>query len=149
MSDEKVTPKKGKKYFREWSVIFLRRLAAYGNVSKAAFEAGVSRETVYKFRRSNVGFSQAWDEALDQAADIMEAEAWRRAVKGVEEPVGWYKGKPGGSVRRYSDTLLIFLLKAHRPQKFRDNVVVDQSGDINITVRYEDGGANSNPEETT
>ncbi len=35
--------------------------------------------------------------AKEDAADTLEAEACRRAVEGVEKPVGWYKGKPGGS----------------------------------------------------
>ena len=46
----------------------------------------------------------------------------RRAVEGVEEPAGWYKGEPGGMVRRYSDTLLIFKLKGELPQKYADRV---------------------------
>ncbi len=45
------------------------------------------------------------------ALDVLEDEVTRRAVEGVEEPAGWYKGKSGGTVRRYSDTLLIFRLK--------------------------------------
>jgi hypothetical protein len=42
-----------------------------------------------------------WDEALEDACDILEAEAWKRA-------------------RDKSDLLLIFLLKAHRPAKYRE-----------------------------
>ncbi len=45
-------------------------------------------------------------------------------LEGVEEPVGWYKGVPGGTVRRYSDVLLMFLLKALRPEKYRERVEV-------------------------
>ena len=44
--------------------------------------------------------------------------------KKVQKPVGWYKGKPGGTVREYSDILLIFLLKALRPEKYRERVDV-------------------------
>lgn len=151
MSDTGDTPKKEPKPFYEWSPLFLRRLAACGNVSKAANEAKITRNTAYRHRKSNSRFKQSWDNALEQAADIMEAEAWRRAVKGVKEPVGWYKGKPGGAVRHYSDTLLIFLLKAHRPERFRENVNVQQSGDIKIRVEYGDGrgGTGSKPAATT
>lgn len=45
------------------------------------------------------------------AADLLEAEVHRRAVEGWVEPTGWYKGVPGGYVRRFSDVLLIFKLK--------------------------------------
>ena len=55
-------------------------------------------------------------------AAFAEVEARRRAVEGVEEPVGWFQGTPGGTVRKYSDTLLIFLLKGARPHKYRDNI---------------------------
>lgn len=37
---------------------------------------------------------------------------YRRAVEGVETPVGWYKGNPGAYVREYSDTRLMFRLAA-------------------------------------
>ncbi len=38
--------------------------------------------------------------------------------------MGWYKGKPGGTVREYSDILLIFLLKALRPERYRERAEV-------------------------
>ena len=53
--------------------------------------------------------------------DDLELEARRRAVEGTERPV-FYQGGEVGYVREYSDTLLIFLLKAHRPNKFRERV---------------------------
>ena len=45
-------------------------------------------------------------------------------MEGVEEPTGWYKGEPGGFIRRYSDTLLIFLLKGLKPEVYRERVHV-------------------------
>ena len=62
----------------------------------------------------------AVDHAREEAADTLEAEARRRAIEGVEEPV-FHKGERVGTVRKHSDLLLIFLLKGARPQKFRDN----------------------------
>jgi hypothetical protein len=135
-----LTPEKSEKTknFFDWSPVFLRCLTEKGNVSEAAKEANVSRTIVYRHRSNNDRFKKAWDDALAQAADVLEAEAWRRAVEGVEEPVGWYQGKPGGTVTRYSDTLLIFLLKAHKPDKFRENISVSQSGEFVIKVKYGD-----------
>ena len=52
----------------------------------------------------------------------VESEAFKRAAFGVRKPAGWYKGKPGGYVREYSDILAIFLLKGLRPEKYRDRV---------------------------
>ena len=62
--------------------------------------------------------------AQEVAADLLESEAFKRAAFGVRKPAGWYKGKPGGYVREYSDILAIFLLKGLRPEKYRDRVEV-------------------------
>lgn len=145
MTDEKLTPEKegqngNGKTFYEWSPLFLCHLAECGNVSKAAQRAGISRTIAYRHRANNEQFRKAWEDALEQAADVLEAEAWRRAVDGIEEPVGWYQGHAGGTVTRYSDTLLIFLLKAHRPDKFRERVDVKQDGEVTITVNYGERG---------
>lgn len=97
-------------------------LAAYRetcNVRLAADMAETSRSSVYRWRDQDTEFEEAFELARADAADILEAEAHRRAVEGVEKPVGWYMGEPGGTVREYSDTLLIFLLKGARPEKYR------------------------------
>ena len=39
-------------------------------------------------------------------------------------PWGGYKGQAGGTVRRYSDTLLIFLLKGLKPEVYRERLEV-------------------------
>jgi hypothetical protein len=72
--------------------------------------------------KDDLTLQAALKEAEDAAADKIEAEAFRRAVEGVEKPVGWHKGKPGGYVREYSDTLLIFLLKGLRPERYKERV---------------------------
>ncbi|MCH7474353.1 MAG: hypothetical protein IIA27_06745 [Gemmatimonadetes bacterium] len=84
--------------------------------------AGVGRSSHYRWLEKDPEYREAFELAKEDAADILEAEAYRRAVEGVEKPVGWYKGKPGGTVREYSDILLIFLLKALRPEKYRERV---------------------------
>ncbi len=38
--------------------------------------------------------------------------------------MGWYKGVAGGTVRRYSDNLLMFLLKGARPEQYRERYEV-------------------------
>jgi hypothetical protein len=50
-------------------------------------------------------------------------------VDGWDEPV-YYRGAVVGQVRKYDSTLLIFLLKARRPERFRDTVAVQHSGSI-------------------
>lgn len=94
-------------------------MAKTGNVTLAADACGVARATVYNHRSSDPAFARAWDEALDEATDALEAEARRRALEGFEVPV-FYKGEECGIIRKYSDGLLMLLLKAYRPGRFKD-----------------------------
>jgi hypothetical protein len=116
---------------------FLKALEQSGNVSAAAAACGIHRTTAYLQRKTDREFAREWDEALEVACDSLEHEARRRALEGCDEPV-FYEGSVCGHVRKYSDTLMIFLLKAHRPHKFRDNVAVSHSGDVTIRVEYAD-----------
>lgn len=70
-----------------WVSPFLEQLTATGNVSASARSVGVSSTNVYALRKSDGDFAAAWDQALEDASDDLEAEARRRAIKGVEEPV--------------------------------------------------------------
>jgi hypothetical protein len=53
---------------------------------------------------------------------MLEDEAKRRAHDGIDEPV-FYQGEKCGVVRKYSDNLLIFMLKARRREKFSERSV--------------------------
>lgn len=122
----KLTPKKR----RAWKPIFLQALRASPNVTAAARSAGLSREHVYNTRERDATFAKQWDDALEQSTDKAVGEAYRRAVKGVLKPVfGSLGGNKGngqiGKVREFSDTLMIFLLKAHRPEIYRERIEID------------------------
>ena len=117
-----MTPKKGR---NSWKPLFLDTLRGTGNVRLAASNADVARQVAYRARDSSRQFRADWDEALEEARELLEAEARRRAAIGVDEPV-YYKGQVVGQIRKYSDNLLMFLLKAHWPEKFRENLSIDQ-----------------------
>jgi hypothetical protein len=102
---------------------FLRHLEMTGNVTVACAQAEVGKTQVYEWRKDDIEFRFAWDDAIESAADLLEAEAFRRGVQGTRRPV-YQGGVLVGHVQEYSDTLLIFLLKAARPHKFRDRVEV-------------------------
>jgi hypothetical protein len=110
------TPQKRK---GEWKPDFLKALAETGNVGASARLAGIGRTAVFRHRHNDPIFAEAWDDAIDEAADLLEAEAWRRAVKGTEKPV-YQGGVLVGHIQEYDTTLLIFLLKGIRPEKYRD-----------------------------
>ena len=114
-----------------WRGVFLDRLKATGNVTLAATGAGVTRQNAYRTRSRNKAFRRSWDEALEQAVDLLEGEARRRAT-GISRDI-YYAGEKVGEESVYSDMLLIFLLKAHRPHLYRDNVKVEHSGGMEVT----------------
>ena len=94
--------------------IFIEEIARSGNISAAARVAGASRQEFYRTREEDPEFAAAWEDAIQQATDRLELEARRRAHDGYEEPV-FYQGVEVATVRKYSDQLMIQLLKAHHP----------------------------------
>ena len=134
-----------------WRKKFLENLAETGVVTHSARAAGVSKTAVHISRRRDSKFAQAWDRALDSATDRLENEAVRRAVDGVEEPV-YQGGKQVGTITRYSDTLLIFLLKANRDKFRQANMppIVGTQNNLTInsyTVVEDARNVNVSPEE--
>ena len=85
-----------------WGKAVIQAIAQTGNLTLASQIAGVDRAVVYRRYKADAEFRQQYDEAMETGIDILEAEARRRAMAG-------------------SDTLLIFLLKGARPEKYRDN----------------------------
>lgn len=102
---------------------FLADFARTGNVTESCENVGVNRSTVYVWQEKDDQFVAGWREAEIQATERLESEARRRAVDGTQKPV-YQGGQLVGYITEKSDTLLIFLLKAHAPEKYRDNVSV-------------------------
>lgn len=103
---------------------FLAHFATMGNITAAAEAAGISRRVVYDWQERDQQFSLAFQEANAIATERLEAEAWRRAVDGdVNETPIMHGGRVITTITEHkrSDTLLIFLLKARAPGKYRDN----------------------------
>src|SRR4051794_38857909 len=97
----KSTPKKPKRTAGEWRPAFLAALRQHGNIRAACQAAGINRTTAYDHRARSAPFAAAWDTALEDACDVLEAMARQRAMA-------------------TSDLLLIFLLKSHRPAVYRE-----------------------------
>ena len=72
-------------------------------------------------------FLAAWEEAAEIGTKALEREAARRAYHGTLKPV-YQGGVKVGEIREYSDALLMFLLRARKPKKYRENYKV-QVGD--------------------
>ena len=102
-----------------WTKAFLAALAVEGVLSRASEIAGIDRSGVYRRRQADPEFDQACKDAMEAAADALEAEARRRALQGVEEPV-YQGGQLIGTKTVYSDSLLALLLKGRRKEVFAE-----------------------------
>lgn len=109
-----------------WRKVFIASLSQNGNVTDACEAAGIERSTAYRARNNDEKFAALWDETVEIAIDRLESEAWRRAAHGTNKPV-WYKGTLVGTELEYSDQLMVTLLKAHRPEKYKERVGVEYS----------------------
>lgn len=121
---------------------FLRLLSETGNVSHSAAGAATTRDAVYKRKKNDIKFAEEWDGAVLTATDALEQEARRRAF-GCEEPCVYQGRLTGDHITRYSDILLIFLLKGNNPEKFKDRVESDNTHSLdtsNVTVVFEGNG---------
>lgn len=112
---------------------YLDALARSGLPVHARRVAGIEKKTVIRWME-NPTFANAAEEAREMAVEVLEDECDRRAIRGTEEPIYW-RGKKVGSVRKYSDALLMFRLRAMKPHVYRDNAVTVNTGNVlQITI---------------
>ncbi len=113
---------------------FLAALEESGNVTASATAAGLKRSTVYQWRSEDPEFAEAWDAALELGLDALEDEAIRRGKDGVESYVvshGRIVLGPDGKPlieRKYSDGLLLAILRARRREVWGDKQDVNLNG---------------------
>lgn len=116
-----LTPKKTR--ISRWMRPFLQNLRQFPSVTEACRAAKVSRQRAYIARRNYPQFASDWDDALQEGLEALEGEAIRRAMVGEERiRPHFHNGRLiyEEVIKDKSDTLLIFLLKAHNPSKYRD-----------------------------
>lgn len=130
---------------RAWWPIFLAVLRDTGQITAASTAAGVHRATVYRHLREFPEFKEQFDDAREQAVDALEAEAWRRAKDGV--PRQKMVGEEKVVEIEYSDTLLKFLLTAHRPALYRTTQTLRHEGSIGIAEAMAAAAVVSDPDE--
>lgn len=117
---------------------FLSAICTCGTIRGSSRATGVSRNTHQQWMRNDPAYVALFDEAHQIAGEAMEQEARRRAMDGLVrkkfhngEPVMDPETGKQYEEREYSDTLLIFTLKALFPEKYRErtehNIAVDTS----------------------
>ena len=106
---------------------FLAAFRETASITKAADASKAHRRSHYKWLADDPDYAAAFERAKIEAGQTLEDEAIRRAHEGVLTPV-FYKGKPTGAVREYSDQLLMFLLRGFIPEKYKDRVTAEVGG---------------------
>ena len=87
----------------------LAKLATGASISASAKAAGVSRQTYYDWRENDETFAKLADEAIETGTDSLEDSALRQAKGG-------------------NTSLMVLLLKARRPDKYKDRIANEHSG---------------------
>lgn len=130
----------------------------YGDVTAACKTAGVSSQTVYKWRK-DLDFAKAWDLAITHVYEALFKAASKRASEGVEDYVvhdgrivvhHWdCEPKPSANGRyceddcdgrplirrKYSDSLVRGLLQARDPlDRHREKQTVQHEGEGGVLV---------------
>lgn len=95
--------------------LFLEAIAKGLSVSSACRAAGVGRATPYRWRKGNKVFARAWDEAEQDGVDKLEDRALQLAHAGDAK-------------------LVMFLLKAKRPEKYRESVNHNHAGGFDVNL---------------
>ncbi len=107
---------------------FLEVYAEAGSAIETKRRTGIADSDHRYWLKTDEVYRHAFERAKELAVDQLEAEAKRRAYEGVTEPV-FQGGKRVGEIQKYSDVLLIFLLKGALPERYREtlNVTYDLS----------------------
>lgn len=109
-------------------------IAAYvekGTIKAACDHAGINRSTFYDWQEKDETFSFRFKQAETLYNETLRDEIHRRAIEGWEEPLA-SAGKLLGTVRKFSDTLLIFHAKMRMPE-YREKTQVEVTGKVDVT----------------
>lgn len=109
----------------------IQEFADCGRIDLACARAGCDRSCHYAWLKAEPEYKAAYEIARAQSADLLEAEAHRRAYEGVTKPV-FQGGVQVGEIQEYSDSLLSFLLMARIPKVYGKRV--ELAGDPNAPL---------------
>lgn len=96
-----------------WRPLFLRLLRSSGNLRITAESVGITTRMVRNAMRRDSSFAALVGDAIEDHTSLLEREAVRRAMNG-------------------SDLLLMFMLKARDPEKYREKTTINGGSTINV-----------------
>ena len=111
--------------------VFLAAYGKTGGLLKAAAIAGSSIQQHHTWLK-DPAYVEAFEVAHKQSIEHLELEARRRGMDGVEEPI-YQNGQLVGYKQRYSDALLMFLLKGLDKGKYAEHTTVEAKN-VNVNA---------------
>jgi hypothetical protein len=139
MPEKKSTPSRVAK--------FLEAYAGCGSVTAAAAAAGINKALHYSRLQRDAEYRKAFEALQDRVGQEIEDVLVDRAINGTKRQLFW-RGKPvktrdGHLVYEvdYDNQLAIALAKRFRPKLYREHVVQEHSGSINLVERLEQARA--------
>lgn len=110
---------------KELKAMFIRVLAQKGgNVTATCRDLMVSIASAKRAKDEDPEFSIGWYEAIEIGNIMLEDEARRRAMDGIDKPI-YFKGRRIDTIREYSDALLKFILSKRKKDIFGDKLTLE------------------------
>lgn len=126
-------------------VKFLQAYEETGNIALSCRLSLCDRKVVYRKAARSQAFAELLEMAKAISVENLEIEAQRRAQIGNVEPV-YQKGELAGYIRRYSDALMVLLLKALAPEKYTERQKIETTGQATqVTFNVTEPGAPPEP----
>lgn len=94
-------------------------------VAKAAKAAGYSRSSIYNYKNDDPLFASRFNEIMDERFEELESAAYDMAINGEDDYKTIINPKTGKKstikVKRRNSSVVMFLLSAGKPEKYRSN----------------------------
>lgn len=112
---------------------FLRGFAVSGNCTQVCDELHISRTMLLKFKREDIDFAKAYNQAQEDSFQGWEDEVARRSFQGYKKPV-FQMGQLVGHTTEYSDKLAEMMIRSGKPEKYTPKTVgtIQHAGQVGI-----------------
>jgi hypothetical protein len=106
---------------------FFAALSGCANITKACRMVDMPMGYVWKNRIERPDFAERYDEAMKKGLQALEDKALEYAFDGIPRGV-YYQGNKVGEEKEPSERLIEFVLKANKPEKYRENATTFNIG---------------------
>lgn len=121
---------------------FFAALSGCANITKSCKMVDMPYSYVLKNRHERPDFAERYDEAMKKGLQALEDKALEYAFDGIPRGV-YYQGAKIGEEKEPSERLIEFVLKANKPEKYRENAMTFNMG-ANSLVQVLSGMPRSN-----